>query len=295
MICPHCGAALANGLERCNCCGGTLKIRYPQNQRPQEQHSQEQPPQYQPPQYQPPQYQPPVYTPPTPGKESKKVFFRQIAPKKLKVQWQLVYLTMALALILIAVGTVLPIFRPILRIPSVSNMLSIGGISVRDVTDAVDMLYDELSQEYELGYWDGEELDMVEDLLDALDRFSGSFNLLDLSRLASSLRSEYDDILRQYLGASELRILDIVAKLPTIAIIAIIASFLLPLIFTVLAGLKKSLGFAIAAMILTLLPMVLLNGWDFGMMTLAVFVPQIVFCANTRKAYKNYKLGYMTV
>lgn len=295
MICPHCGAALANGLERCNCCGGTLKIRYPQNQRPQERPSQEQPPQYQPPQYQPPQYQPPVYTPPTPGKESKKVFFRQIAPKKLKVQWQLVYLTMALALILIAVGTVLPIFRPILRIPSVSNMLSIGGISVRDVTDAVDMLYDELSQEYELGYWDGEELDMVEDLLDALDRFSGSFNLLDLSRLASSLRSEYDDILRQYLGASELRILDIVAKLPTIAIIAIIASFLLPLIFTVLAGLKKSLGFTIAAMILTLLPITLINGWAFCTMTLAVFVPQIVFCANTRKAYKNYKLGYMTV
>ena len=295
MICPHCGAALANGLERCNCCGGTLKIRYPQNQRPQERPSQEQPPQYQPPQYQPPQYQPPVYTPPTPGKESKKVFFRQIAPKKLKVQWQLVYLTMALALILIAVGTVLPIFRPILRIPSVSNMLSIGGISVRDVTDAVDMLYDELSQEYELGYWDGEELDMVEDLLDALDRFSGSFNLLDLSRLASSLRSEYDDILRQYLGASEMRVLDIVAKLPTIAIIAIIASFLLPLIFTVLAGLKKSLGFTIAAMILTLLPITLINGWAFCTMTLAVFVPQIVFCANTRKAYKNYKLGYMTV
>ena len=295
MICPHCGAALANGLERCNCCGGTLKIRYPQNQRPQERPSQEQPPQYQPPQYQPPQYQPPVYTPPTPGKESKKVFFRQIAPKKLKVQWQLVYLTMALALILIAVGTVLPIFRPILRIPSVSNMLSIGGISVRDVTDAVDMLYDELSQEYELGYWDGEELDMVEDLLDALDRFSGSFNLLDLSRLASSLRSEYDGILRQYLGASELRILDIVAKLPTIAIIAIIASFLLPLIFTVLAGLKKSLGFTIAAMILTLLPITLINGWAFCTMTLAVFVPQIVFCANTRKAYKNYQLGYITV
>ena len=56
MICPHCGAALANGLERCNCCGGTLKIRYPQNQRPQERPSQEQPPQYQPPQA--PQYKP---------------------------------------------------------------------------------------------------------------------------------------------------------------------------------------------------------------------------------------------
>ena len=32
MFCPHCGAALANGLEKCNCCGGTLKILYPQNQ-----------------------------------------------------------------------------------------------------------------------------------------------------------------------------------------------------------------------------------------------------------------------
>ena len=310
MFCPHCGAALANGLEKCNCCGGTLKILYPQNQQPQEQPSQEQPPQYQPPQYQPPQYQPPqyqppqyqppqyqppVYTPPTPGKESKKVFFRKIAPQKLKIQWQLVSLTMALALILIAVGAALPIFRPILRIPTISHMLSIGGISVRDITNTVDMLYDELSQVYDLGFWDGEELDMVEDLLDSLDRFSGSFNLLDLSRLAGSLRSEYDDILRRYLGASELQILNIVAKLPTFAIIAIIASFLLPLIFTVLAGLKKSLGFTIAAMILTLLPMVLLNGWDFGMMTLTVFIPQIVFCANTRKAYKNYKLGYVTV
>ncbi|MBQ6891698.1 MAG: hypothetical protein IJN47_03705 [Clostridia bacterium] len=285
MICPHCGAALANGLERCNCCGGTLKIRYPQNRMPREEAPQHQPPQ--------PQYQPPVYRPPVPGTESKKVFFRQIAPKKLKIQWQLVYLTMALALILIAVGTVLPIFRPILRIPSVSGLLSVGGVSIRDVTDAVDMLYEELSQEYELGYWDGKELDMAEDLLDALDRFSGSFSLLDLSRLAGSLRNEYDGILRQYLGAPELRILDIVAKLPAIAIGCILASCVLPLTFTLLAGLKKSLGFTIAAMVLTLLPMVIINGWAFGTLTLAVFIPQVVFCANTRKGYKNYQLGYM--
>lgn len=285
MICPHCGAALGAGLERCNCCGGTLKIRQPQYRDPQEQ-----PPQYQPPQ---PQYQPPVYTPPRPGTESRKTFFCQLAPKKLKIQWHLVTVTLVLALILIAVGVLFPMVRPILRIPSVSGMLSVAGVSVRDITDLIDAAYDELSQEYELGYWDGKELDMAEDLLDTLDRFSGSFNLLELSKLTNGLRNEYDGILRQYLGASEMRVLDVVAKLPTIAIIAIGASFLLPLIFTLLAGLKKNLGFTIAAMILTLLPMLIINGWAFGTATLVIFIPQCVFCSNIRKSYKDYQLGYI--
>ena len=302
MICPHCGAALANGLDQCNCCGRPLQPpQEPEHQAPQYQPPQHQyqpqyqhqyQPQYQPP-YQPPQYQPPSYTPLKPGTESKKVFFRDIASKKLRVQWYLVTVTMALALILIAVGIILPMVRPILRIPSVSGMLSVAGISVRDVTDAIDMLYDELSQEYDLGYWDGEELEMAEDLLDALDRFSGNFDLLDINRLARDLRSDYDGILRQYLDSSEMRILDMIARIPTIVIIAIAVSFLLPLIFTLLAGLKKNLGLTIAAMILTLLPMLIINGWTFATLTLVIFVPQIVFCANTRKGYKNYQLGYI--
>ena len=44
---------------------------------------------------------------------------------------------------------------------------------------------------------------------------------------------------------------------------------------------------------LTLLPMLIINGWTFATLTLVIFVPQIVFCANTRKGYKNYQLGYI--
>ena len=309
MICPHCGAALANGLDNCNCCGKPLKAQQPQYQQPPQHQTPPQQPQYQAPPYQPPYqapyqpqyqappqpspYQAPPYTPPKYGTESRKVFFRDLAPKKLKVQWHLITVTMALALLLIAAGVVYPLVRPILRIPSVKGMLSAAGVSVQEITDGIDTLYDELAQEYDLGYWDGEELEMAEDLLDALDRLSGNFNLLEVSTLAKDLRSEYDDILWQYLGASEMQVLDMIVTIPTIVIIAIAASFLLPLILTLLAGLKKNLGLTIAAMIVTLLPMVIVNGWPLATATLVIFIPQIVFCANTRKGYKDYQLGYI--
>ena len=51
MICPHCGAALASGLDNCNCCGKPLNDQQPQYQAPP----------YQPP-YQTP-YQPPYQAP----------------------------------------------------------------------------------------------------------------------------------------------------------------------------------------------------------------------------------------
>ena len=309
MICPHCGAALANGLDNCNCCGKPLKAQQPQYQQPPQHQAPPQQPQYQAPPYQPPYqapyqpqyqappqqppYQAPPYIPPKYGTESRKVFFRDLAPKKLKVQWHLITVTMVLALLLIAAGVIYPLVRPILRIPSVKGMLSAAGVSVQEITDGIDTLYDELAQEYDLGYWDGEELEMAEDLLDALDRLSGNFNLLEVSTLAKDLRSEYDDILWQYLGASEMQVLDMIVTIPTIVIIAIAASFLLPLILTLLAGLKKNLGLTIAAMIVTLLPMVIVNGWPLATATLVIFIPQIVFCANTRKGYKDYQLGYI--
>ena len=311
MICPHCGAALAHGLDKCNCCGKDLNAQQP----PQEQPPQYQPPQYQTPPYQPqyqqapyqppyqqapyqappyqPPYQAPPYAPPKYGTESKKVFYRDLAPKKLKIQWQLTTVTMILALLLIIAGIIFPMVRPILRIPSVTGMLSAAGISVRDITDGINMLYDELSKEYDLGYWDGKELDMAEDLLEALDRLSGNFNLLDISRLAKSLRNEFDDVLREYLSYSDMQVLDMIVQIPTIIIISIVVSFLLPLTLTLLAGLKKNLGLTIAAMILTLLSMVIINGWAFATATLVIFIPQIVFCANTRKGYKDYQLGYI--
>ena len=59
---------------------------------------------------------------------------------------------------------------------------------------------------------------------------------------------------------------------------------------TMLKTHKKQL---IIASILTLLPMLIINGWTFATLTLAVFIPQIVFCANTRKGYKDYQLGYI--
>ena len=84
-----------------------------------------------------------------------------------------------------------------------------------------------------------------------------------------------------------------IVQIPTIIIVSIILSFLLPMILTLLAGLKKNLGLTIAAMILTLLSMVIINGWAFATATLVIFIPQIVFCANTKKGYKDYQLGYI--
>lgn len=293
MICPHCGAAVGNDAKFCNCCGGTMP-QQPQYQSPQQpQYQQYQAPQYQQPQYQQyqaPQYQQQYHAPVRPM--TKKEFLKN-PPQQVKAKSAVTLVTLILSILLIVVSAVLPLVRPIFRLPSLTFVMALADMDLREITDELEAGIEELEIDLDESrdYMTDEQIEVVELLLDTFDDLTGSLNIMGLSRLAHALRTDYASLLEESMTPEDMAIVDMVVQIPMIISLVIVSSFLLPLILALLAGLKKSMGLSITALIFTLIPQVIFNGTIFVTLTLAIFITQAVFCSQLDKAYKDHQLG----
>ena len=291
MICPHCGAAVGNDAKFCNCCGGTMPQQQPQYQPPQYQASQYQ--QYQAPQYQ--QYQAPQYQQQyrAPAKPMTRKEFLKNPPQKAKLKSTLTLVTLILSILLIVVSAVLPLVRPIFRFRAIPVVLALADMDMREVTDELEELFEELEVDLEESrdYMTDEEIEVAELILDTFDDLTGSLNIMGLSKLANALRTDYASLLEESMTPEDMAIVDMVVQIPMIISLVIVSSFLLPLILALLAGLKKSMGLSITALIFTLIPQVIFNGTLFVTLTLAIFITQAVLCGQLDKAYKDHQLG----
>ena len=305
MICPHCGAAVGNDVKFCNCCGGTMPAQQPQYQNPQQpQYQNPQQPQYQNPQqpqyqqYQAPQYQ--QYRAPqyqqqyrAPAKPMTRKEFLKNPPQKAKLKSTLTLVTLILSILLIVVSAVLPLVRPIFRFRAIPVVLALADMDMREVTDELEELFEELEVDLEESrdYMTDEEIEVAELILDTFDDLTDSLNIMGLSKLANALRTDYASLLEESMTPEDMAIVDMVVQIPTIISLVIVSSFLLPLILALLAGLKKSMGLSITALIFTLIPQVIFNGTLFVTLTLAIFITQAVLCSQLDKAYKNHQMG----
>ena len=305
MICPHCGAAVGNDAKFCNCCGGTMPAQQPQYQNPQQpqyqnpqqpQYQQYQAPQYQKyqaPQYQ--QYQAPQYQQQyrAPAKPMTKKEFLKNPPQKAKLKSTLTLVTLILSILLIVVSAVLPLVRPIFRFRAIPVVLALADMDLREITDELEAGIEELEIDLDESrdYMTDEEIEVVELILDTFDDLTGSLNIMGLSRLANALRTDYASLLEESMTPEDMAIVDMVVQIPMIISLVIVSSFLLPLILALLAGLKKSMGLSITALIFTLIPQVIFNGTIFVTLTLAIFITQAVLCSQLDKAYKDHQLG----
>lgn len=305
MICPHCGAAVGNDVKFCNCCGGTMPAQQPQYQNPQQpQYQNPQQPQYQNPQqpqyqqYQAPQYQ--QYQAPqyqqqyrAPAKPMTRKEFLKNPPQKAKLKSTLTLVTLILSILLIVVSAVLPLVRPIFRFRAIPVVLALADMDMREVTDELEELFEELEVDLEESrdYMTDEEIEVAELILDTFDDLTDSLNIMGLSKLANALRTDYASLLEESMTPEDMAIVDMVVQIPMIISLVIVSSFLLPLILALLAGLKKSMGLSITALIFTLIPQVIFNGTLFVTLTLAIFITQAVLCGQLDKAYKDHQLG----
>lgn len=289
MICPHCGAAVGNDVKFCNCCGSPMPAQQPQYQNPQQpQYQNPQQPQYQ--QYQSPQYQQQYRAPAKPM--TRKEFLKN-PPQKAKLKSSLTLVTLILSILLIVVSAVLPLVRPIFRFRAIPVVLALADMDMREVTDELEGLFEELEVDLEESrdYMTDEEIEVVELILDTFDDLTDSLNIMGLSRLANALRTDYASLLEESMTPEDMAIVDMVVQIPMIISLVIVSSFLLPLILALLAGLKKSMGLSITALIFTLIPQVIFNGAIFVTLTLAIFITQAVLCGQLDKAYKDHQLG----
>ena len=65
---------------------------------------------------------------------------------------------------------------------------------------------------------------------------------------------------------------------------ASIGAFVLPLLFAILGGLKKSAGLTVAALIFTAISQAILSGVLLLILSAVVYIVQIVLCNNYKKA-----------
>jgi len=323
MFCPNCGTNLPYGTEVCTTCG----FRQKGNQQPAPQPAPEPIPQPAPqpvpqpvPQPAPQPIPQPVYQRPAPI--TKKEYLKNHAPASVKTSSLLVVITLLLTLALVVTSAVLPLTTNIFEIPVVSVVLDFVFDEVDDpeIKDADDLLdefeesYDGLKAAYKVEKYamSRSEKKAAEEGLDAFEAAIDNFSVLNVKNLLDVLGEQSDEYrwmmpgnsgedvveywdeeaqVYKYVDMGTEEEIEQAGLAMTLVIAALVGSFFLPLLLTLIAGLKKSTGCTIAAVIFTVLNQVVLCGFVWVVLSLVIFILQAVFCSKINKAYQNYRLG----
>ena len=313
MFCPNCGTNLPDGTPVCTTCGYQQKksqqpvqepVQEPAPQQPAYQEPAQQPayqpqpaaqpayqPQYQQPVYQQPQYQPPM-PPARPIPVSKKEYLKSKAPESVKKTAGFVTITMLLTLVLVITSAIVPLFTSVFEIPVVSTAFSLIDDEDADPEKLMDELeddYRELKAEYkyEKEFMTKSQREDAERAMEMAEKLLDSCNVLNLKAAADLVLEEsgnYD------LGMNEEEA-EQASMIMTVLMIGMVAFFFLPLLLTLLAGLNKSAGLTVAALIFTAISQFALCGIVFVVISLVLFIAQAVICGKVNKAYQDYRTG----
>ena len=296
MFCPNCGTNLPDGTPVCTTCGRQLNA--PQQSAPQQPAPQQSAPQpvYQQPAYQQPVYQQPVYQAPVrPISITKKEYLATKAPASVKQTAGFVIITLILTLALVVGSAIVPLAISIFDVPMVDTIFNM----IDDESADPDLLLEELERSYvdaklqyrlQKDFWSKSEREDAEKALDALEKVVDSFSILNLMSFLDVAADLVDNYSHYDLGVSEEEIESYSAAMMVI-IIVVAVSFLLPFALTLIAGLTKSTGCTIAALIFTVLNQLVLCGFLWVLLSLALFIIQAVICSKVNKAYQDYRMG----
>ena len=279
MFCPNCGANLPEGTTFCGNCGAPQRAQQPQ-QAPVQQPVYQAPPQ--------PQYQPqPVYRAPLPV--SKKDFLAKHADAATKQAAKLSGIVMIVALVLLLASIIAPLAQPFYEIPAISTIITLADADVDELTDELESSFEEAEYRYDMNKdaMDKDERDAAKQVMDKMEALVDNFSILNFQTLVSVTEKVGDD----YMDSSDLDELEEINQIMGIIIAALVSSFLLPVLFTVLGGLNKSTGLAVAATIFTALSQLTLCGFLFVVLSLAVNIFQILQCSKIQKAYQTFRTG----
>lgn len=323
MFCPNCGTNLPDGTPVCTTCGYQQKksqqpvqepVQEPAPQQPAYQEPVQQPayqepaqqPAYQPqpaaqpayqPQYQQPVYQQPQYQPPMPPARpipvSKKEYLKSKAPESVKKTAGFVTITMLLTLVLVITSAIVPLFTSVFEIPAVSTAFSLIDDEDADPEKLMDELEDSYREykaeyKYEKEFMTKSQREDAERALEMAEKLLDSFNVLNLKAaadLALDVSGDYNFLNMNEEEAEQ------ASMIMTVLMIGMVAFFFLPLLLTLLAGLNKSAGLTVAALIFTAISQFALCGIVFVVISLVLFIAQAVICGKVNKAYQDYRTG----
>ena len=290
MFCQKCGAQVPDGFAFCSECGSQVAAQ-PQAQ-----------PVYQP-QYQPQSvYQPqPQYTyPPQPPVQQesqhkavtpvkKKEFLVTRASDSCKRSSLFATIISIVGVLLMVAGVCSAILVPFYEVPAMDLILDMAEADPDELVEELEEDYNEAALEYEYmrdGYT-GPEQQALDILLEAMEKLVDNFSVVNILGALSDAEEAWryaPHLMEDYVEDAE-----VIRQGMLVIIVACATLYLLPLLFILLGGLKKSGGLTIAGLVLVLLPQICLGGWLLTLASLVLGIVQAVLCGKVNKAYDRYR------
>ena len=272
------------------------------------------------PAYQPqPTYQPPVapayespaapaYTPEPPAPKRKNGFG--------KVAGKLVWVTFLITFLLVGLSIYTALNTSLFDLPVVDIAFVVAedqleevfrdeatmellGDEVEDVEDARDLKkvvknrFGELEDTYkdvedDLEHvMDRDEKKTLDTVMDSLGNTVDTMSLLNAHSFVTTVAEnagQLEEMEEAYDVEMDVSDVESLSQLVNIAVILVCMLFVLPLIFTLIAGFCKSKGVTITALVFLVLPQALLCGVLWVVLSLVAFIAQAVLCGIARKA-----------
>jgi len=253
MFCPNCGSNLPEGTVFCGNCGAPQRTQQAAQQ---------------------PQYQPPVQPQPAP-----------VQPRRVQPQAQkspLMTIAFILSLVLLVASVIAPLTMPFFDIPAMSVILSVADADPDELTESMEQAYEEAEYTYDIQKqaMSKSEREDGKKLLDSMEKLLDNFSILNFTSLVGLM----DDVGDDYLDSGDMDEIESISEIMSIVIGVVIGFFVLPLLFTLLGGLKKSTGLTVAALIFTAISQLILSGILWLVLCLAVNIFQIMQYSKLRKA-----------
>lgn len=260
MFCNKCGTKLPDGTTFCTECGAVLTSA--------------------------PQAEPAPQIPePTPAAPKQKPEIKLPA----NIKPILVLVTMALSLLLILLSINSALTTPFYQIPAASLLLDASGDGDEAVDELIDSIDDTIGDmEDELDFredlLDDDEVEAVEAAIKSMKTLRNNFSIKNFQAFVD-LAEDIDEEFNAGFDADEI---DEIQSIMGILVTIIRAFFVLPVLFWVLGGLRKSAGLTITAIVFTTISQLIYCGILWVILSLAVGVVQVKLCKELKpKAKRN--------
>lgn len=199
----------------------------------------------------------------------------------------LVLVTMALSILLILLCVSSTLNTPFYEIPAASFLLSMSGDDdaanelLESLEDAIDDMEDEL--DYREDFMDNDEVEAVEEAIKSMKTLKSNFSINNFNAFVE-LAEDIDEEFNAGFDSDEI---DEIQSIMGILVAIIRGSFVLPVLFWVLGGLKKSAGLTITAMVFTTISQLIYCGLLWVILSLAVGVVQVKLCKEINPKKKK--------
>lgn len=194
-----------------------------------------------------------------------------------------VTITMLVSIVLIIASILAPLVMPLFEVPIMSVALDAADEDFDDQLDEMKDQWEDSEEEREmtLDELSGKEKKAYQKLEKKMEQTLDHFSLWNVNELAKLAKEAEDEF--EMDGIDEEDYEEFAQILGTVAGISI-GAFVLPLLFALLGGLKKSAGLTIAALIFTAISQLILSGFLLLILSVVVYIVQIVLCKKYKAA-----------